>query len=239
MVFKSEQWMNYLRFFKNKTQGNLNIKFNQPNAAVIVEPREDELLDLVINNFMYFLQEDWSLYIFHGNKNDKFVKNITKNMGEVYLINLNVNNLTTNEYSSLLTSENFYKLIHCNNILIFQMDTLLRKPISKEFMEYDYVGAPWTWEHKGWWRGKVGNGGLSFRKKDKMLKIIQTYKYNGGNEDGYFSNNSYNLKYNLPDFETASAFSVETVFHPDPIGLHRPYVSENKDYDKLFEIKVV
>lgn len=240
MSFKSEIWMNYLKQFKEKTNGVFNIKKNQPLAAVIVEPRQDELLDLVINNFMYFLQKDWSLYIFHGTKNEEYVKEITKNMGDIYLINLKVENLTPEKYNQLLTSEEFYNHFHCEKILIFQTDTLLRKEIPKEFFEYDYVGAPWSKNISGIWGGMVGNGGLSLRKVSKMKQIIKYQKYNPViNEDGYFSYYAKILRFHIPTYDLASKFAIETVFHPDPVGLHKPemenyFKSKEKEYKNLF-----
>jgi hypothetical protein len=226
--------MNYLYKFKNKCENKIwKIKKNQPRAAVIIEPRSDELLELVLMNFMYFLEDDWSLYIFHGTKNENYVKNITKNMGDIYYVNLNVDNLTVYSYNRLLTSNNFYNQIHCDNILIFQIDTLLRKPIPMDLLKYDYVGAPWTPGIPGI-GGMVGNGGLSLRRASTMKKIISEHKYDGVNEDAYFSRHCKD-KYYPADFETASSFSIETYWHPDPIGIHQPHVQNfpKDEYLKL------
>jgi len=102
--------------------------------------------------------------------------------------------------------------------LIFQTDSLLLKSnIHKldAFLKYDYVGAPWTNEG-------VGNGGLSLRRKSKILETIATRNPNLHYEveDTYFcENNPVHLE--KPTFEEAKSFSVENVYYPDPIGVHQ------------------
>jgi hypothetical protein len=241
MSYKSEIWMTYLRQFKAKCQGIFHVKKQQKYAAVIIEPRKDEILDLVLNNFLYFLGNQWSLYIFHGTENEDYVKDITKNMGDIYFINLNKDNLSIKEYNELLTSKKFYDHFHCDQILIFQTDTLLRRPIDNKYLKYDYVGAPWRLDTPGIWKGMVGNGGLSLRNVYKMKNIIDIFKYDFSiNEDGYFSYYSKFLNYNIPDFNTASEFSVETVFHPNPIGMHKPHIEifPKKEYLELFSLNI-
>ena len=58
-------------------------------------------------------------------------------------------------------------------IQIFQTDSLISNKYSKliyNFIEYDYVGAPWL-------NGRIGNGGLSFRRTNKMKEILNNKRY--------------------------------------------------------------
>jgi hypothetical protein len=80
--------------------------------------------------------------------------------------------------------------------------------------DYDYVGAPWNNNH-------VGNGGLSLRKKNKMLEIIDSKGYICMHEDDYFSYGiDPKINYHVPSYEIAKLFSVETVFYDKPFGIH-------------------
>ena len=45
-------------------------------SAVIVEPREHPALELVLDNFIQNLSNDWNFIIFHGNNNLPFINNI-------------------------------------------------------------------------------------------------------------------------------------------------------------------
>lgn len=60
--------------------------------------------------------------------------------------------------------------VETNHVLIIQYDGFILNPAAwtDEFLEYDYIGAPW------WRRGEmvVGNGGFSLRSK-KLLDILQ------------------------------------------------------------------
>lgn len=193
-------------------------------TAIIIEPREHKALHYVLNNFLENLSDEWSIIIFHGKKNVEYVNNIVSNLDEKYkhrilkLINLNVCNLNAETYSIILKSEDFYRDIPTDTFLIFQTDTIIvkeNKHLLNDFLQYDYVGAPW--------RGcnLVGNGGLSIRKKSKMLEIIRKKGYVVENEDTYFSLNiDSNIHYNVPNGEIASKFSVETLYNDSPFGIH-------------------
>lgn len=145
-------------------------------------------------------------------------------------------NITSNDYSDILCSPIFWELligIGCKHSLIFQVDTVLLKDSIDEFLEYDYVGAPWCVR----WLGlDMGNGGLSLRNTQVMLDItlqcprsVNTYfgvRYLM-NEDIFFSFHLAQIQTaKLPSIEEASRFSVETVFHDDPCGMHQPHIDK-------------
>ena len=138
--------------------------------------------------------------------------------------------------------------------LIFQTDSLISKQYSKliyNFIEYDYVGAPWT-------NGCVGNGGLSFRKTNKMKTILNNTSYyyiknnveELMNEDIFFSNNedvffntdyiketnNNNHKNNFinnnvykPSLEEAKFFSIEGIYNQMSFGIHKPWLYLNNN----------
>jgi hypothetical protein len=96
-------------------------------------------------------------------------------------------------------------------------------------MNYDYVGAPWIFNNK------VGNGGLSLRKKSKMLEIInkcsdrkQFSPDQLNNEDVFFSDiciDKVDIK--LPSFEDAKEFGIETVYSDNAFGVHKLWQYHN------------
>lgn len=65
-------------------------------------------------------------------------------------------------------------------VLIFQRDGFIVNPQlwSDEFLDYDYIGAPWP--HMG--PLHVGNGGFCLRSK-KLLLAVKALGYSPGNED--------------------------------------------------------
>ena len=207
----------FVRFFKSRKEG-----MNEKRTAIIVEPREHKALSFVLNNFCKNLDDNWDIVIVHGTKNENFVKNIITNdikhnNHKIELVNLGVENLTIEEYNKLLTTPAFYDNIKTETFLIFQTDTMIcedYKDNINEFLNYDYVGAP----NKEW----VGNGGLSLRKKSKMLDIINKFQRKDNQyEDQYFTEKKHNL--NIPDITTANKFSNEGIYSDESFGVHKPW----------------
>jgi hypothetical protein len=196
-------------------------------TAVIVEPRRHPALSFVLKNMASLLPDGWKILIFHGNTNGEFVQDIIDDMEfpSRFLkpIVLDVDNLTIAQYNSMMMSSAFYKCIPTETMLIFQTDTMILEPTYlSAFLSYDYVGAPWK-------SGGVGNGGLSVRKKTKMLTITQTVMPFQSNEDVYFAFQTI-VPLFKPSFQEAQKFAVETVFYEQPFGIHAPwkYLNEHE-----------
>lgn len=220
-------WDKYISLYSEKLKDySPKIYENTDYQAVIVEPRHHKDLETVIKNVMYFLNESdsdikWGLKVYYGTKNENFVKNIVKNWKNVKLESLNVEDLNGILYNNLLKTPNFWKSIESNNILIFQTDSLLLKFGIEKFISYIYIGAPWI-RFREW--KIVGNGGLSFRKKSRMIEISENYKNDDITmEDIYFC--KYLNDNELPDISVAKQFSVEDVEYDNPLGLHQPKIN--------------
>jgi hypothetical protein len=197
-------------------------------------------MNFVLSNFTSMLDDRWNFIIFHGNKNKVFIesilntnKQLRNNKHRIRLINLNADNLTIDDYNTLFKSKDFYKNIPTELFLVFQTDTMIcskYRDYIYRFLKYDYVGAPWS-------DGRVGNGGLSLRRKSKMLEILDAYidTDKNHNEDGVFSGEFTKLvSTKKPTFEQAKEFSIETVFHNKSFGLHKAW--EYNDEIQLAEI---
>lgn len=201
-------------------------------TAVIIEPREHKALEFVLRNFFENLSEEWGFVIFHGRKNKEFIEkiisiNLVEYRHRVYrIIELNTDNLNSKSYSAICKSPSFYKCIDTEVLLVFQTDTMILKENKDHinlFIKYDYVGAPWV-------NGVVGNGGLSLRRKNKMIEVCENVPFNYINhdhEDIYFSYQDI-IKINRPSFQDAQTFSVETVFNEKSFGIHAPWKHLNK-----------
>jgi hypothetical protein len=68
--------------------------------------------------------------------------------------------------------------VPAEHVLIFQTDTFLLNDTLDAWTQWDYVGAPWggPFSETPWMMRnllhRVGNGGLSLRRKSAMLKCI-------------------------------------------------------------------
>lgn len=134
-------------------------------------------------------------------------------------------------YNKLMLSREFYQrfLNKFNWMLIHQLDAFLFKNNLNDFcqMPYDYYGAPWRpaqlirpgiecprlLKVLGK-RISVGNGGLSLRKLESVIDLIQEKKLIlnswNGNEDGFFSYfGSCSKSFKSCPISIASQFSIE------------------------------
>ena len=91
----------------------------------------------------------------------------------IKVIKLNYDNLTTSTYSVLLASTDFWNKLTGDKILLYQEDTCIFKSNIEDFLDYDYVGAPWPKEQNDN-SLLVGNGGFSLRSKKAMIDVINS-----------------------------------------------------------------
>lgn len=221
-------WSNYLQQFDISNNYFQNINLNTDKCCVIVDTRISKTLILVIKNFMYLLQNNgWGLIIFHGRKNEYFIKNNLQGLNIRY-INLEVDHLDINSYSHLCINIKFWQILKSYGYIyafIFQLDTLLFKNNVDSFLIYDYIGAPWICSRLNL---ETGNGGFSIRKIDSMIYILtncpllKIYNDKLLPEDEYFSYWCKELNFSLPRKEIAKTFSVESIYDEDPCGIHNP-----------------
>jgi len=148
---------------------------------------------------------------------DEKFKNVKS---RVTLKDMNKSNIDMSEYNRMMMSREFLDQIPTEIFMIIQMDSIIcggRGDILKEFMSYDYVGAPWKADNT------VGNGGFSLRRKSKMLEIVDTCYNKDMNEDIFFSQGCDGVKPNKPSFEQAKRFSIETVYNDTSFGVHKAW----------------
>jgi uncharacterized protein DUF5672 len=135
---------------------------------------------------------------------------------EVYWVKNEVIN-SIQDYNRLLTSKRFWRAMPSEKVLIIQHDSMLLREGIEEFMEWDYVGAPWSFQTFG------GNGGLSLRDVKAMLKVIDNFTWQfhpEGNEDVWFCNCMHQLGMNLAPRDVCSRFSVESIYQLGTLGYH-------------------
>jgi Protein of unknown function (DUF5672) len=231
---------------KEQPQNALELLHKKPGlgelpsyTAIIVEPREHPALEFVLTNVMANLDPVWTIIVFHGNKNEEFVRSIIERnfhaeATRIKMINLHVDNLTIAEYNKLFYTKSFYDHIPSETFLVFQTDSALCSKFKhniNEFLKYDYVGAPWKWSQH------IGNGGLSLRKKSKMLEVLEKCPMDdtAKPEDVFFSSGCDAVTLLKPDSNTARNFSVETIPNETgTFGIHKPWVYlESGDYNML------
>ena len=207
------------------------------NVVVIVEPRKHKLLEYTLTNIMHMLNGKWSLVIFHGPSNEKFVRNIVakwNSLKTVKFINTNKHNILPlpqqNEYDNFLKSLKFWNCLKgFDYALCIQTDTLMLDSNINEFinMNYDYIGAPWKYDDVNGGHLEVGCGGFSLRKVSKMIEIIKTHETSSNEpEDIFFSKHITNK----PSLTIAKYFCTEHILCEESLAIHRPWLYEDNIY---------
>ena len=231
------------------------VKSNSKYTAVMVEPRKHPALEFVINNFLDNLDEQWSMVIIHGNLNEKYIMDIITrlsdiNKSRIQLVNIGVDNLTIAQYSEMFYNPLFYNYIPTETFLIFQTDSMILKENRSQiydFINYDYVGAPWANNMGLLGKMGVGNGGLSLRKKSKMVKLLD-FKNRARHKNvygkyiaedqffcGYYTQKEVPLL--KPTLQKATLFSMESIYSETPFGIHKPWLGINKNKFNQFLTK--
>jgi len=120
------------------------------------------------------------------------------------------------DYNMLFTQAGFWSnFLQYDRVIVCHQDSGLLRPGIEEFLEWDYVGAPWKFQQHG------GNGGLSLRNPKIMYEICVNNHYSAGMayEDVWFCNIMYG-KYDLAPRAVCEKFSVETIYQLGTLGYH-------------------
>ncbi|KAK6503874.1 hypothetical protein TWF481_008877 [Arthrobotrys musiformis] len=122
-------------------------------------------------------------------------------------------------------------LAPAKHVLVFQADAMICGNAHKtvdDFLEWDMIGATLAPE------GRMYNGGLSLRNRDKILKILNEHNYERDlkanvfefeGEDVWYSKRLDMMGANLPSNQIALEFACEYHFHmqvqKQPMGYHK------------------
>lgn len=221
-------------------------------TAVIVEPRPHPMMRPVVDNIMHALGPEWNLHIFTSVHNKEW---LTKIMDpHEYMVNtFNMENITREQYSELLMTPSFWKLIHTDSILIFQTDCIAFQYWDSAFEYYHYVGA--NYYHPTHILPGIGGiqGGLSYRKKSMMLNCLERvprvsindFRHQHGlepilldgiAEDVYFTHACAMLNARLLEPNMRHYVSIEADYFSIPFGFHgwnHPYFTKEQNVELI------
>jgi hypothetical protein len=190
-------------------------------AAILVDSRPQTGLNQVIDAHRRYLPAGWDCLIFTCAKNNYVERNGVRRV--------DIDEKTTDCYekvSSFLASPWIWdQLKDYERVLLFQQDSKLLRNGIEEFLEWDWIGAPWKfcapWRIKRKLIGKrVGNGGLSIRNPKLLLNITRSAPWDGRHEDVFFVRRMKKFGGRIAPVEAAKKFSCETIFALGTVGCH-------------------
>ncbi|KAL8866052.1 MAG: hypothetical protein Q9174_006524 [Haloplaca sp. 1 TL-2023] len=219
-------------------------------VAAIVETRPLGNLVPTILAFNSVLGRTWPLRVFHGPLNARLLESSLPIQRLVEEGKLTLSALPDRfDFTKYAGVSPFFadpwlweQLAPANHVFIFQADSTIcansRRKVE-DFLEYDFIGAP---INPGYGQGY--NGGISLRNREKMLEVIQYFAGEpvGSFEDQWFVQRLRELPpgpngdpaARLPTPEVAGQFSVETIWHDEPLCMHQitRWHPEKADYLK-------
>ena len=212
----------------------------QEGTAFIIETRTHQNLPMVIENIHLGLPEGWDIWFLHSEENFNYIdgicKKITPRTCHKVLLKKPIQSL--NDYNELLLSKSLWNTFSKENLICFQVDTLInlkQKNRLKEICIYDYVGAPWSNGIRRRWPDLPelgGNGGFCFSKRSQRIKALSICAISKKkkekpseyiNEDIWFSKAFNAIKAKLPSREVAQSLLVESSFSKSPFAVHKPW----------------
>jgi hypothetical protein len=215
---------------------------SKPYTAILIEPRKHRAVAFVLQNLLDCLdQTEWSLIYYHGSSHAAWANQILETLTPEQQARITLCPCPTDSfdssaaYSYFVASREFLQQIPTETFLIAQTDSMINPARAADigkFLNYDYIGAPWPWDHL-----QVGNGGFSLRRKSVMLKVLDSFgPLKGPYEDQFFSFCLQQLKANIPTKEVAREFAVEQLFHPNPFAFHKVWDHMPTRFDDLCEV---
>lgn len=107
---------------------------------------------------------------------------VPMNVNDIH--NVIIPKFTTREAYSVFCIRELHKYIESDYVLMIHDDGFVINPHlwADEFLNYDYIGAPWPGDPNDHSHGRVGNGGFTLRSK-KLLTAIKDFTETDINED--------------------------------------------------------
>jgi hypothetical protein len=154
------------------------------------------------------------------------------------LVDIGNTNLTVKAYNAIMVSPEFWTAFPAERALVIQTDVMICDGSDldiKRLDQFEYVGAPWRVApdvaavdpeyNPAKHAAKAfpgGNGGFSVRSRAATLRVLAEKPYFDTNFD-YPEDVYYSLRLRSAPRKLSAVFSVESVAHKSPFGLHKPW----------------
>ena len=174
-------------------EGNCNCK----HIALIVEPSLNTYFEFAVRTVVHQLtstsKHQWNIHVMHSEANAHFVHTVLRDLdkaGKIEFSLIPVDVHVVGDYNQMTKKTLFWERYSQEGakVLLFQSDTVMLGNATSidDFLEVDYVGAPWhnEWNDNlnaaralpgGYFKAGVGNGGFSLRSGDVMYYIAKHF----------------------------------------------------------------
>lgn len=198
------------------------------NCLIFIETRILPNIREIFEQHHEMIPEGWDYKV--------VCSDLNKHLFEGYNLEIIRTFRSVTEYNYFITSLDFWSLFtQYENVLFTEHESGILRYGIDEFLEYDYVGAPWAWQQEPKFGG---NGGFSLRSVNKCTELVKRMIYKGmsmGNCDVFFTNNLHFVGGKVAPYEVCRRFSVEAMFELNTFGYHA--ISSHLTPDQCEKIK--
>lgn len=239
---ESGSWVDSLQVRPAKDTDRVAVTILQPAT-----PEKVKLMAHIIKLNMHRLGSKWALCVYYCREEEK--EALSEALGRpenvvwapIYLRGKRIPELGRIQFSWYLLSMDFWRMIpeQYEHILIFGDDSIVLKGNGciDKYIYYDYVGAPWHDDLRNMPR-YGGNGGFRLVRRSSSVSALDSPLMSKMrqiapgrqrvHEDEAFVQLIKNINGSFPSREAAFGFAVETVMHPSPCAIHKPWLYQNE-----------
>lgn len=221
---------------------NYIIGDNTKNTVLLIEPRYCDEITYILANAYNRLGTNWNYVFYCGKSYKNNWINRLPNFIEVRDLPHD-NFANTRLYSDFLKKKEIWESLYGDFVLTIQVDTWIMNysPYDISYfigLNKSYIGGnmkyKWAFYNKINLHHKTRNfnGGLSLRKRNDMIKIIETFpplktldrqiNFLTEHEDVYFTTGCIKLRLPIGDDEKSSHFALHTQHYNFFFGIHNP-----------------
>ncbi|QSZ35598.1 hypothetical protein DSL72_008468 [Monilinia vaccinii-corymbosi] len=155
-------------------------QFNASKVALIIENRPDPILAPLVLHYMSVVPPDWRFRLIGSTESVALINSsraireqVESGKLDLTYIPANMSTSSQEEISRFLTTLWIYETVlqPAEWLLVFQTDSMLcanSRQTLNDWLEYDWVGAPWNPN------GRFGgNGGLSLRRVSAIIDVLR------------------------------------------------------------------
>ncbi|KAH7227224.1 uncharacterized protein BKA55DRAFT_655495 [Fusarium redolens] len=157
--------------------------YNESKVALLIENRPQPIIAPLMLQFMYAMPPDWRFRFMGSDESVAWVNQSAAIREQVKAGKLDLTYIPSNMstagqemISRFLTTLWLYETVlqPAEFLLVFQTDSIIcanSKHIVDDYLNYDWVGAPWN--PSGRWGG---NGGLSLRRVSSIIDVLRNQR---------------------------------------------------------------